>query len=887
MRRLLATAIALGLAAASASAVAAEPAATPVRASSSPTTQLPTTVRPIEYAISVTPHAQELRFDGHASIAVQVLQPTDRITLNAIDMTFANVELRPENGLDRSASAVRLDPDAQQVTFEFRGALAPGLYRLDMDYTGKIGTQANGLFAIDYETSAGRKRALYTQFENSDARRFIPSWDEPGFKTPFTLDVTVPATQMAVSNMPVATRKDLGNGLARVRFQTTPKMSTYLLFFGLGDFERATDHAGDTEIGVVTQRGLVDQARWSLQASKEILPEYNAYFGTPYPLPKLDNIASPAASQFFGAMENWGAIYTFEYIMLVDPSITTKLDKHRIWQVAAHEIAHQWFGNLVTMQWWDDLWLNEGFASWMEGRTTAKLHPEWNTALEAVATREEAMAQDAVASTHPIVQHVETVEQAAQAFDDITYDKGKAVLNMLEAYVGEDAWREGVRRYMARHAYGNTVSDDLWTAIEAGGGAKLLDIAHDFTLQPGIPLLKVGAPTCQDGRSTVALEQGEFTADRPDKTPLRWRVPVIARTLDGEPASTLVREGRGELALPGCGPVLVNAGQSGYYRTLYAPAQFQALAGAFATLAPIDQLGLLGDSSALGLAGRQDASDVLELVAATPTDADTQVWGRVAGLLTQLDVYYADEAPGRAALREFARQRLNTKFAQVGWTARAGEAGTVAILRNTLIGALGTLGDPAVLAEARRRFAASVDDPSALPGALRKTVLGIVAQHADVDTWERLHAMARAETTPQVKDTLYELLAAPRDAALAQRALDLALTDEPGETNTAGMISVVAAQHPELAFDFAMAHREAIDARVDFTSRSRYYPALASGSADLATVVKVREYASQYLAEGSRRSAEQAVAKIQQHAAIRAERLPQIDAWLARHAATR
>ena len=203
MRRLLATAIALGLAAASASAVAAEPATTPVRASSSPTTQLPTTVRPIEYAISVTPHAQELRFDGHASIAVQVLQPTDRITLNAIVVTFANVELRPENGLDRSASAVRLDADAQQATFEFRGALAPGLYRLDMDYTGKIGTQANGLFAIDYETSAGRKRALYTQFENSDARRFIPSWDEPGFKTPFTLDVTVPATQMAVSNMPV------------------------------------------------------------------------------------------------------------------------------------------------------------------------------------------------------------------------------------------------------------------------------------------------------------------------------------------------------------------------------------------------------------------------------------------------------------------------------------------------------------------------------------------------------------------------------------------------------------------------------------------------------------------------------------------------------------
>ena len=879
MRRLLATAIALGLAASSPHAVAAEPAA-PERASSSPTTQLPTSVRPLEYAIAVTPNAQELRFDAHASIAVQVLQPTDRITLNAIDMSFANVVLRPENGLDREPAAIHIDADAQQASFQFRGAIAPGLYRLDMDYTGKIGTQANGLFAMDYDTPKGRKRALYTQFENSDARRFVPSWDEPGFKTTFTLEATVPATQMAVSNMPVASRKDLGNGMARVRFQPSPKMSTYLLFFGLGDFDRLTDKVGKTEIGVVTQAGLAEQARWSLQASKEILPEFNDYFGTPYPLPKLDNIASPGASQFFGAMENWGAIYTFEYIMLVDPDFSTELDKQRIWQVAAHEIAHQWFGNLVTMQWWDDLWLNEGFASWMEGRTTAKLHPEWNTALEAVADREAAMAQDAVASTHPVVQHVETVEQAAQAFDDITYLKGKSVLNMLEAHVGEAAWQAGVRRYMQQHAYGNTVSDDLWKAIEAGGDTKLLDIAHQFTLQPGIPLIRVGAPVCEGGRSSVTLTQGEFTADRPDKTPLRWQVPVTARTLEGAPARTLVTDGAGTLQLEGCGPVLVNAGQAGYFRTLYTPAQFQALAGSFQGLAPIDQLGLIGDSSAMGLAGVQPASDVLELVAATPVDADTQVWGRVAQVLVGLDGYYADGDPGREALRDFARKRLNTKFARVGWDAKPGEPATVAILRNGLLESLSALNDSAVIAEARRRFAST----DAIPGPIRKSVLGIVARHADAATWDKLHAMAKAETTPQVKDTLYFLLAFSQDKALAQRALDLALTDEPGETNTAGMIDAVGELHPALAFDFAMANREAIDKRVDFTSRSRYYPALADSSSDPAMVGKIRAYAEQHLAPGSRRSAEMAVGAVQQRVAIQTQRLAQVQAWLAEHA---
>ncbi|WP_049620559.1 M1 family metallopeptidase [Frateuria defendens] len=883
MRRRLFSAIALALVG-SPVAWAATPIATP--AAEQATTQLPRTVRPTHYDVAVTPHAQTLSFDGKVTVDVAVLQPTTAITLNAIDMDFSSVQLAALKG--RSAFAapkVAVDAQNQTATFTFDRPIPPGGYKLAMVYTGKIGTQANGLFAIDYDTRAGKQRALYTQFENSDARRFIPSWDEPAYKATFDLEATVPVADMAVSNMPVASKADLGNGLARVKFRTSPKMSTYLLFFGLGEFERATTTADGTEIGVITQRGKTAQAAFTLDSGKAVLREYNDYFGVPYPLPKLDNIASPGSSQFFSAMENWGAIYTFEYALLLDPSISTQSDKQAVFNTAAHEMAHQWFGDLVTMRWWDDLWLNEGFASWMAARTTEKLHPEWNTALDAVDTRESAMSRDAVATTHPVVQHVETVEQASQAFDAITYSKGEAVIRMLEGYVGAETWRQGVRHYIKAHAYGNTVSDDLWHAMdEAAAGKQVTTIAHDFTLQPGIPLIRVDSAVCSDGRTTLKLSQGEFTKDRPGKTPLRWHVPVIAQGAGGAPVRTLV-DGQTTLAVPGCGPVIVNAGQSGYYRTQYAPAQFAAIKGRFARLSPIDQLGLLGDSWALGMAGLQPVSDFLDLAAATPADADPQIWGQVAGSFAALDNYYRGNAVRQAALRAFAIKRLEPVFARVGWQVQPNESVPATILRSQLIGTLAELGDPRVIAEARRRYGAQASDPAAVPAELRKTILAIVASHADAATWDRLHAQAKAETTPLIKDRLYAMLAAADDEALAKRALALALTDEPGATNSAGMIATVAHRHPDLAFDFALAHRAQVDKLVDSTSSSRYYPALGGSSFDPAMIGKIKAYAEAHVAPGSRRAADTVIANIKYRLMIRDERLPAVDAWLGRHGA--
>lgn len=888
MRRLLSSAAAAAIILAAGPSLAATaqtvaPVAAPVAAKSTVTaanvtTQLPRGVVPTHYDLAFTPDAGALTFTASVKITIDVTTPTDTITLQAADLAFAKAELA-----GYGPAKITVDAKAQTAAFTFDKPVTKGVHVLSIDYSGKIYKQAAGLFSLDYDTDQGKKRALYTQFENSDARRFIPSWDEPFFKATYDMRAIVPTGQMAVGNMPITKSRDLGGGKTEVTFATSPKMSTYLLFFGLGEFERATTKVGDVEMGVITKKGDLAKADFALKSSGPILEWFNDYFGAPYPLPKLDHVAAPGQSQFFSAMENWGAIFYFEYALLDDPAISTQKDRENIYTTVAHEMAHQWFGDLVTMSWWDDLWLNEGFASWMEGRATEHFHPEWNSHLGAIAGREYAMGLDSLATTHPVVQHVETVDQASQAFDAITYQKGEAVIRMLEAYVGHEAWRDGVRRYIKANAHGSTQTDDLWREVEAAAGQPITAIAHDFTLQPGIPLITVEAGACAAGKTPITLTQGEFSRDKPTKTPLAWRVPVSAQVVGSSTVSkTLVEGGKGSLSVDGCGPVIVNAGQAGYFRTLYAPKAFAGVSASFAKLPAIDQLGVISDAWALGLNSQQPVTDALDLAMATPADADPQVWGKVSAVLTEVNGMY-DSAPAeRAAFRKLARARLSPVFQQVGWTAKPNEAAPVATLRTTLITALSTLGDPAVIAEAKRRYAADKTDPTAVPGPLRKAILASVGRNADAATWETLRQQAKTEKTPLIRDQLYSQLASAEDPALAAKALDLALTSEPGETLSADMISKVAQLHPDLAFDFAVAHKDAVNGKVDAASSTKFIPGLARRSADPAMVDKVTAYAAANLPAGSRGEADKSVASITDRIKARKAALPLITAWVAR-----
>ncbi len=848
-------------------------------------TQLPRTAVPSHYAIEITPHAERLAFDARVGIDLKVVKPTRELVLNAADLMIASATLAAANGEPMTAK-VRADADAQTATLQFDRELQPGAYRLDIAYSGKVNTQANGLFALDYKNKEGRDaRALFTQFEAADARRFVPSWDEPDYRATFDLTARVPGAHMAVSNMPAASSRDVGNGLKEVKFQRSPSMSTYLLFFGVGDFERISKRVGDREVGIVMSRGNADKARYALDVEAQLLPYFDDYFGQPYALPKLDNVAGPGQSQFFGAMENWGAIFTFEKILLLDPAITSERDRQAIFGVEAHEMAHQWFGNLVTMAWWDDLWLNEGFASWMGSRATQHFHPDWGADVDQVASREAAMNLDSFRTTHPVVQTVRTVEQANQAFDAITYEKGQSVISMLEGFAGADVWRSGIRSYMARHKYRNTRTSDLWAALEQAGAKGLTVIAQDFTTKPGIPLIEVGPAVCVNGRTVATLTQSQFSNDQRQQvltSPLTWHVPVRAAA-GGKQAQVITSARTTRIEAPGCGVLMINPGQTGYFRTLYAPAQAEAIRAAFPKIGAVDQYGLLSDALALSGAGYQPMGRALDLLAAVPADSHAKVFAKALSSWGNLYQELEGDAAAQGAVKARMLAQFSPRLQRLGFVPRDGEPPLDAILRPTLINELGAVGDPRVVAEGKRLLAAWQKDPEAIPGSLKESWLRVIARNATPQDWDALRAIARRTQGTVERVTLYEMLGRAADPALAQRALALSLTPEPGPTVSAGIIRAVAGRHPAMALDFVLSHLPQVKKFIDLSASSRFVSQLVQESGDPALVPKLQAYAAANLKPDDRRPVELAIGRMRWKAENRPRVRNEVIAWLRSH----
>ncbi|CAN5168422.1 M1 family metallopeptidase [soil metagenome] len=839
---------------------------------------LPTTARPERYGITLTPDVATMTFQGQAKLTFEVVAPTDRITVNAQDLTFASARL-DGNG---AAARIEADGDLTRVSFIFDTPLPVGSHTIDVAYAGKINQTANGLFASTYQDGSETKTFLITQFEAGYARQIAPLWDEPGLKAVFDLAMVVPEGQDVVSNMPPASTTPVEGGLKKVAFEPTPRMSTYLMFFGMGELDRITTQVGGVEIGTVSRRGAGEQGRYALDALSNILPFYNDYFGTPYPLPKLDQVAAPGSGTFI-AMENWGGILYFEQALLVDPALATESDRQAVYNVIAHEVAHQWFGDLVTMSWWNDLWLNEGFASWMENKAVDQFNPDWNIWLQTQSSVESAMALDALSGTHPIIQPIASVEEAETAFDQITYQKGQAVIRMLESYLGEDDFRDGVRRYMAAHAYQNTVTEDLWSQLDAASGKPVSAIARDFTTQPGIPLIIVDRVRCEAGSSVVSLTQGRFGADEASKAAQTWRVPVLVQTVgSGRVASTVIEGGQGEVTAEGCGPVKVNAGNTGYFRTVYPQVQFEALEGAFGSLAPLDQRGLLNDSWALGAAGYAPMSNYLGLTDRVRADADPVIWSQVASTLDNLEMLY-DGQPGEADYDAFARERLSPMMTQVDWEARTSEPANAAILRERLITVLSNLDDPAVIAEARRRYAASANDPSALPAGVRQVVLNTVGAHADAATWEDLLARADAAQSPVEKSGYRTAMALAMDPVLAGRTLDLIFGGDIPPQEALPMLFSLTVNNAELLWRRSIADQAVYDQLLPPPYRVLGLASIAGATRSPERIAEMRSYVAAHYPGAPTSEIEKASAAVDYAARIRRERLPDVTTWLEAH----
>ena len=827
---------------------------------------LPESVVPLHYELALVPDAAALTFRGKVAITIRVTAESPAITLNAAGLIFDHASL--DGGPD---ARVSLDKGLGRATLTFANPVTTGEHLLTIDYHGAIGRATAGFFAMDYSGPDGPRRTLATNFEPADARDLLPCWDEPARKATFTVSIEVPKDRLAISNMPIAEVSPVSATTQRVRFQQTPKMSTYLLFVGVGDYERIQTRVDGVDVGIVVKRGDTGKAAYALDQAAKLLHYYNDYFGVAYPLPKLDLIAAPGQI-LGGSMENWGAIFYSQNHLLFDPLTSTEKDRQLVFLVVAHEMAHQWFGDLVTMSWWDDLWLNEGFARWMQTYAADELHPEWETGLQAAEIFERGKQADSVPSTHPVLQRVDTADQAQEAFDSITYDKGAAIITMINGYVGGDRFREGVRRYMRAHAYGNTVDTDLWGVMQEAAGLPILGIEHDFTRQEGLPLVSVTRTP-----AGVHLAQSRFVDDPSTlagAAKQRWRLPLAAGPVAGASRHILLT---GTAELSQSPPLLVNAGQLGYARVLYRGEPFDALKARFAALAAADQLGLLNDSWAFALAEDAPVSQLMDLASRVPAGANPIVWGRLVDIFGQLDRHYVD-GPQRAAFRGWVLRLLAPVTERIGTTASAHEPANVQVLRAQLRETAGRMGDAATIADAGQQLKAGAGT-----AAEQRTAVNIVGGQADAGTFDALLARARQNADPLEKAHLFHALAGVADPALARRMVDIALTDQVPAGSNDVLLSELAQRHPDMVWETLAPRLD--DPQLPFSRTQRWLIAgeVAGYSSEPGRIADLEAYEARSVPPEARKPFLESVAGIRRNQRIVSRVMPEIDRWIAAH----
>ena len=775
---------------------------------------LPTNVKPLRYAIHLTPDLDAFTFDGEESVDIEVLEATDTIVLNACEMAVHSASLMDAGNAQVDATGIDLNADEETVSISFPSAVAAGPAVLRVSFTGELNDRLTGFYRSTYTREDGTPRTMATtQFEPSSARRAFPCWDEPAMKASFQLTLTIPSDMDTVSNMPPA-EETVEGGTKTVRFGESPVMSTYLLAFVVAELASIEQEAvNGTMVRVITTRGKEEQGRFALETSVALLTYFNDYFGIPYPLEKLDHIAIPDFAA--GAMENWGAITYRETALLVDPAISPAATRQRVAEVVSHEMAHMWFGDLVTMQWWDDLWLNESFASWMGDKAVDHIHPEWKMWTQFVANDTiRAFHLDGLKNSHPIEATVNTPAEVEELFDAISYSKGASTIRMLEHYLTEETFRDGLRRYLDAHQYANARTADLWEALEEASGKPVKALMDTWTGQMGYPVLNV---TSIYGLDDVQLDisQSRFllshVAEEEADDESTWKVPVnIETSWEGGAAATLLEAREDTLRLPPA-PVdsgawfKVNAGQTGFYRVNMSPRDWDALIPAVTSraLSDTDRLGLQNDAYALSRAGYLPISQFLALSEGYRDETDASVWRDLAGNLGDLDTLLSDEAC-YPAFKSLCQGLFSSLAERMGWEPKPGDGHLDALLRSVALGQAGYYDDPAVLAEARARFDRYLDDASSLPADLRGVVFSLTSQQGDADTYNTLWDLQKRAESQEEKVRLLLALTRIPDPELISDVLHRSLTDDVRSQDTVSVVGAVSAnpKGKALAWDF-------------------------------------------------------------------------------------
>jgi aminopeptidase N len=639
---------------------------------------------------------------------------------------------------------------------------------------------------------------------------------------------------------------------------------------------------------VIATKGKPELGRYALEVTAQILQYYNDYFGVPYPLPKLDQIALPGG--FGGAMENWGGITYFESALLFDPKNSSAETKQNIYEVLAHEMAHQWFGDLVTMAWWDNLWLNEGFASWMGTKCTAHFNPQWEVWLRRNLprdptrrigiTKEQAMEGDARSTTHPIQQPIATEAEANSAFDDITYKKGQSFLRMLESFLGDDVFRDGIRRYIAAHEYSNSTTADLWNALSEASKKPVGEIAAGWTEQPGFPVVKVR----READEKVRLTQERFTVNFKNAPPLQWKIPLTYSVIGQAPA-TLLMTGKTDILqnIPADRALKLNVKGAGNYRVEYDEPSWSLLLEALPKLSIEDRVNLLSDAWALAQADRAPVSLYFGLVGKLPASTDIAEREQIVNVLDFINGLLVGN-PECEKFQRYARSLLRPTFETLSWDPKQGEPPTTGSLRASLIEALGDLNDPEIVAGCRERFEKYLANPASLAPDLRPAIFAIVGRYADEKTWTKLHELGLKTTSIEEKQNYYNALACATDPKLVKKTLAIALTDELPTSRAIFLVPKVARDsgHPDIAWEFAKANMNALLAKTDAAGVNRYAPSLFTFFSDDSRADELKTYAKNNLPPASAPEVAKAVDEIQFRAEFKKQLASQLNDWIDR-----
>jgi len=730
--------------------------------------RLPGGVGPLHYAMTLTPDLKAATFTGDETIDVVLSKPTSTITLNAAFINFMFVTANGET------AKVTLNPDKEQATFSFPSTLTAGNVQLHILYSGFLSSDLRGF----YISKTKKRNYAVTMFEPTDARRAFPSFDEPAMKARFDISLVVDAGDTAISNTNIVS--DTAGPVAgkhTLRFAETPRMSTYLVALLVGDFKCLSGQSDGVPVRVCATPDKVRLGAYALDLAEHTLHYYDEYFGIKYPMPKLDMISLPDFEA--GAMENFGAITYRETSLLLDEKTATLADKKNVTTSVTHEMAHQWFGDMVTMQWWDNLWLNEGFATWMETKAAAKWRPQWKFEVDEAETLDEALNFDARPTTHPIRMPSETRGEINEQFDGIAYGKAGSVLAMVEQYVGPEKFRQGVQKYLNAHLYGNATAEDFWNAQTAVSGKAVNKIIKSFVLQPGVPLLTFD----EKGKGKVEVAQERFyvarkdTSTSPQALQQKWIVPVCFLDTNKQPTCYLLKGEQKKFKLPpGAAMLYSNAGARGYYRSNYSAGVYaKIVANAETQLTPAERIGLIGDEWALMRSGRSTASNYMDLVNALSHDPSPAVLrNALIGETVISDRIATDDE--QDALSAWEREVFTPIYKSLP-SATTNDSQDVVEMRAELFSLLGEASEDTVVDEARNIAEKYMADPTSVESSLGQAAMSIMINNADASSgdvalYDKLLKVSQTASDPNVQSQALLWLAEFKDPALVERTLE-------------------------------------------------------------------------------------------------------------------